>query len=251
VNNTPDLPRAATWLRYVRCHDDIGWNVLRAEAGENSAARLAAASRFFAGATPGSYARGAIFQSTDPNAAHGSNGMAASLTGLQTAVTEEERALALRRMLLLHGLALSFGALPVLYMGDELALQNDESYLARPEHAMDSRWLHRPVFDQQRWEHRHDAGTTAGAMYEGLAQLLRARRGHDALAAGAPRTLLADAPAGVLALAHGARVLTLFNFSAAPQQYALIGAWRDVVTPGSLTGTLTLAPYAMHWLVRE
>ncbi|MDR7052434.1 amylosucrase [Duganella sp. 3397] len=251
VNNTPDLPRAATWLSYVRCHDDIGWNVLRAEAGENSAARLAAASRFFAGVTPGSYARGAIFQSTDPDAAHGSNGMAASLTGLQTADTVVEHALALRRMLLLHGLALSFGALPVLYMGDELAMQNDESYLARPEHAMDSRWLHRPVFDQQRWEHRHDAGTTEGAMYEGLAQLLRVRRAHDALAAGAPRTLLAEAPAGVLALARGERFLTLFNFSAAPQQYALDGAWSDCAKPGLLSGTLTLAPYAMHWLVRE
>jgi amylosucrase len=88
-------------------------------------------------------------------------------------------------------------------------------------------------------------------MYEGLAQLLRARRGHDALAAGAPRTLLADAPAGVLALARGERFLTLFNFSATPQQYPLDGAWRDVVTPGLLTGTLTLAPYALHWLVRE
>src|SRR5476649_1185566 len=106
IRNTPALPAAATWLSYVRCHDDIGWNVLRAEAaadGSDSAARLARAARFFSGAE-GSYAIGAAFQSTDPNAAHGSNGMAASLTGLQAAGTDEERALALRRMLLLHGL---------------------------------------------------------------------------------------------------------------------------------------------------
>ena len=53
--------------------DPLHVDFLRAEAGENSAARLAAASRFFAGVTPGSYARGAIFQSTDPDAANTRN----------------------------------------------------------------------------------------------------------------------------------------------------------------------------------
>src|SRR5262249_21374435 len=127
-------------------------------ADRNAAARLARAARFFSGAE-GSYAAGAAFQSSDPNAAHGSNGMAASLAGLQTASNEEERPLAPRRLLLLHGLALSFGALPVLYMGDELAMENDYSYLDRPQHAMDSRWLQRPRFDDARWRSR--SGTAA------------------------------------------------------------------------------------------
>ncbi|MEV4779279.1 alpha-amylase family protein [Burkholderia sp. LMU1-1-1.1] len=258
IRNTPALPSAATWLSYVRCHDDIGWNVLRAEAEVGSpaggAARLAGAARFFSGAE-GGYASGAAFQSTDPNAAHGSNGMAASLTGLQTATNEEERSLALRRMRLLHGLALSFGALPVLYMGDELAMENDYSYLDRPEHAMDSRWLQRPVFDEQRWKHRYDKSSAPGIMFQGLADLIRARRKLDALAANAPRALLADAPDGVLALARGDSFLTLMNFTGQRQEYALKGVWSDCAAPGrvddTLEGTITLAPYAMHWLARE
>ena len=253
IRNTPALPAAATWLSYVRCHDDIGWNVLRAEVsagGGDSAARLARAARFFSGAED-SYASGAAFQSTDPNAAHGSNGMAASLAGLQTAATKEERALALRRMLLLHGLALSFGALPVLYMGDELAMENDDSYLQRPQHAMDSRWLQRPVFDQWRWQHRHDAASVPGAMYQSLAKLVRLRGRYDALAANAPRALLDDAPDGMLALARGERFLALMNFSGQPQSYALQGEWRDCVTAGAMGGTLVLEPYALHWLERE
>ncbi|SEO37479.1 maltopentaose-forming-amylase [Duganella sp. CF517] len=254
IRKTPPLPPAATWLSYVRCHDDIGWNVLRAEAQVASAggapARLAAVARFFSGAE-GSYASGAAFQSTDPNAAHGSNGMAASLTGLQTAATEEERSLALRRMQLLHGLALSFGALPVLYMGDELAMENDYGYLDRPRHAMDSRWLQRPVFDEQRWKHRYDKSSAPGIMFQGLANLIRVRRKHQALAANAPRTLLADAPDGVLALARGDGFLTLMNFTGQPQDYALQGAWSDCAAPGRVEGTITLAPYAMHWLARE
>lgn len=249
IANTPALPPAATWLSYVRCHDDIGWNVLRAEAGEESAARLARVARFFSGAE-GSYARGAAFQSSDPHAAHGSNGMAAALTGLQSAESDEERAVALQRMLLLHGLALSFGALPVLYMGDELAMENDESYLLRPQHAMDSRWLQRPQFDRTRWQQRHDADTPAGRMYLGLTALVKLRRAHPALAAHAPRTLLNDAPESVLALARGDDFRALMNFSAQPQTYALPGCWTDCLSGGILDGTITLAPYALHWLER-
>lgn len=252
IRNTPALPPSATWLSYVRCHDDIGWNVLRAEAaadGSDANARLARASRFFAG-DEGSYASGAVFQSTDPNAAHGSNGSAASLVGLERSDSEETRALAMRRLLLLHGVALSFGALPVLYMGDELAMENDYSYLHRPQHAMDSRWLQRPVFDRARWKGRDYTGTSAGQMYQSLLRLVRVRRQHDALAANAPRTLLADAPDGVLALARGERFITLFNFSSEPQAYPLQGSWTDCLDGSILNGALTLAPYAMHWLER-
>jgi amylosucrase len=252
IRNTPALPPAATWLSYVRCHDDIGWNVLRAEAaadGQQPDARLARAARFFAGAD-GSYAAGAAFQSTDPNAAHGSNGMAASLVGLQTAVSDEARELAMRRLQLLHGLALSFGALPVLYMGDELAMENDYSYLHRPQHAMDSRWLQRPQFDRARWKGRDYSGASAGQMYQSLIRLVRVRRRHDELAASAPRTLLDDAPDRMLALARGEGFLTLMNFSSQPQTYALPGRWTDCLDGSILEGALTLAPYAMHWLER-
>lgn len=252
IRNTPALPPAATWLSYVRCHDDIGWNVLRAEAsadGSDANMRLARASRFFAGAE-GSYAAGAAFQSTDPNAAHGSNGSAASLVGLERADSEDARELAMRRLQLLHGLALSFGALPVLYMGDELAMENDYSYQHRPQHAMDSRWLQRPMFDRARWKGRDYTGSSAGQMYQSLVRMVRVRRQHDELAANAPRTLLDDARDGLLALARGERFVTLMNFSGQPQVYALQGRWTDCLDGSILEGALTLAPYAMHWLER-
>ncbi|HEX7984767.1 MAG TPA: amylosucrase, partial [Duganella sp.] len=78
-----------------------------------------------------------------------------------------------------------------------------------------------------------------------------ARRKHDALAANAPRALRPDAPDGVLALARGERFLTLMNFTGLPQEYALQGVWSDFAEPGRVEGTITLAPYAMHWLARE
>ena len=248
---TPALPPSASWLSYVRCHDDIGWNVLRGEAAADGAgadARLAAISRFYAGAGD-SYAAGAAFQTSATGAAHGSNGMAASLAGMERAASAAEREQALRRLLLLHGLALSFGALPVLYMGDELAMENDYGYSARPQHAMDSRWLQRPVFDARRAAQRHDTQTMAGRMYTALCTLLALRQRHPELAAGAPRALLPSAPA-VLALARGAHFLNLMNFSAQPQSFHLPGRWTDGLSGRVLEHEVVLEPWAMHWLAR-
>lgn len=298
IGRTPALPPAASWLSYVRCHDDIGWNVLRAEAAEadmppaaggagtggiagmdgvpagaegmragdgasgaaiagmvagseaadRAKARLARIARFYTG-DGGSYAAGASFQSSDPNAAHGSNGATASLLGLQTAHSEEERSAALQRDLLLHGLALAFGALPVLYMGDELAQTGDLTYRRRPQHAMDSRWLQRPYLDEVALQQRHDATTAAGRMFMGLRALLSARRRLPALAAGAPRQVLASDPA-VLALARGDSFICLCNFSAQQHVQALDGAWSDCLTGQAFSGEVVLEPYALLWLER-
>ena len=250
AHNTPPLPPHASWLSYVRCHDDIGWNVLQAEAsqdGRDAAPRLAAISRFFAGAA-GSYARGAAFQSSDPAAAHGSNGMAASLAGLEDGAADSRHA-ALRRVLLLHGLALSFGALPVLYMGDELGQTNDYSYRQRPDRAMDSRWLQRPALDEIRFAQRHDAGTLAGSVYGALRRLIAARQRLPALAADAPRRLV-EAPPAVLALARGDNFLALYNFSEQPQTFTLAGRWSDCLTHEVCAADVALAPWAMQWLER-
>ncbi|WP_395404812.1 alpha-amylase family protein [Pseudoduganella sp. UC29_106] len=251
VAGTPPLPPQACWLSYVRCHDDIGWNVLRAEAGEGGrdpSVRLAAISRFFAGAG-GSYARGEAFQSSDPQAAHGSNGMAASLVGLEDA-SGADAEMALRRLLLLHGLALSFGALPVLFMGDEVGQTNDYSFRQRPDRAMDSRWLQRPLLDEARFERRHEAATQPGRVHAELRALIAARHLLPALSAGGPRQLL-DAPQAVLALARGEDFIALYNFSSEPQSFKLDGRWCDSLTHQAHSNEIQLAPWAMHWLERQ
>ncbi len=52
-------------------------------------------------------------------------------------------------MLLLYAFAFAHGGLPLIYMGDELGLLNDASYLGDPHKADDNRWMHRPAMD---WE---------------------------------------------------------------------------------------------------
>ena len=47
-------------------------------------------------------------------------------------------------MLLGYGVVFAFAGIPLIYMGDEFGLPNDDGYLADARHADDSRWLHRP-----------------------------------------------------------------------------------------------------------
>jgi len=140
--------------------------------------------------------------------------------------------------------------LPVLYMGDELGQTNDDSFRQRPDRAMDSRWLQRPALDEVRLAQRHNSSTQAGRVYAALHGLVSVRQRIPALAAGEPRALLPSAPA-VLALQRGPAFLALYNFSGKPQQFALQGQWTDAIERGQLSGEITLAPWAMHWLERD
>lgn len=264
---TPALPAGTSWLTYVRCHDDIGWNVLRPEAeldNDDGASRLARASRFLSG-EEGSYARGKAFQTTDGAAVHGTNGMASALTGFSSASTAAELDIAKRRLLLLYGLAFCFGGMPLIYMGDELAQDNDGAYLDDPARADDSRWLQRPFLDPDAFAARHDAGGTAGSVYRAVCFLLQRRRCLPELAATSARTLLESGNEAVLAFARGefsaptansGCLIYLANFSEQNIRVDLakmtgIGApngWQDLLSQDSMQDIAHLEPWSQMWL---
>jgi len=229
VAATPPLPPGASWLTYVRCHDDIGWKHLLAEA--QAIGRLEQVARFYNDGA--GYAAGTGFQG-----GLATNGTAAALSGFASAATDD----GLRRLLLVHGLALCFGGLPVLYMGDELAMDNDHGYLDDPTRAHDSRWIQRAAFDDARYRQRHDGATPAGRAHAGLRRLIALRRGTPDLAAGVPCTLLPAADPALLALARGAGFIGLFNFSGRTLDVDL-GAYGGA-------GALQLAPWDQAWLDR-
>ncbi|WP_322399889.1 alpha-amylase family glycosyl hydrolase [Massilia luteola] len=192
VDGTPALPPHTSWVTYVRCHDDIGWKHLQPEAG--NIGRLAAVADFYNGGR--GFADGVAFQG-----GLATNGTAASLCGLRHADPEA----AVRRVLLLHALALAFGGLPMLYMGDELGMVNDHDYLLDPARAHDSRWVQRAAFPA-------DTAAT-GPIHAGLRRLIALRNRHPDLAAGVPCAALDTSDPALLALARGTRFLGLFNFS--------------------------------------
>jgi amylosucrase len=262
IEATPALPAQATWLTYVRCHDDIGWNVLRPEieaSGSNSNERLAAVSRFFSGTQADSFADGAAFQTGDGLSAHGTNGMASALVGFSRARNDIELKLAERRLTLLYGVALCFGGLPLVYMGDEVALGNNDSGVSQAALQLDGRWLQRPLWDEARGAERRAADTAAGRVFASMRRLARQRQRIEALAAHVPRQLLDSGHRAVLALKRGERFMALSNFSQHPAVVdlcALTGsesgqAWFDCLAERHVGNAVELEPWGTAWLERE
>lgn len=264
IAQTPTLPAASGWLTYLRCHDDIGWNVLREEAagGERHAPfDLARTARFYAGDATGSFARGRSFQSAGGDHVHGTNGMASALAGIADAQARGDAdalALAERRLQLLYGIVFATAGLPALYMGDEIALGNDEAYLDDPLRTAEGRWLHRPTMD---WSTADavvaddDGDTTAGRIGHALRRMIAVRRATPELRADSPMRALDFADPALLGIVRGDDVIALFNLSAQPvvamPPATWVGSrWRDMldddVPPVALP--VVLAPYAVRWL---
>ncbi len=260
LSHTPTLPDGCAWMTYVRCHDDIGWNVLRPELdarGPDQRARLLHASQFFAGKVAGSYAQGAAFQASDPTVVHGTNGMAAALVGLTSAQTPEELKAAQSRLVMMQALSLFVGGLPLIYMGDEWGQGNTSAHEIAQRQGPDGRELHRPLFDAIGFANRHDLQTTQGQIYAALRALIQAKKQHASLNASHPLSVWNTGTASVLGLQRGANVLGVFNFSSQTQTLATVPTLAqncssdatDLISGQTLDlHGLQLPPYSAFWL---
>jgi amylosucrase len=176
------LPRNCAWVNYIRCHDDIGWVFADDDARElniDARGHRRFLNDFYTGRFPGSFARGLPFQEQPATGDARVSGTTASLCGLEKALADSdahEEALAIRRILLLHGVLFTIGGIPLLYLGDELGTLNDYGYTADPEKDGDSRWVHRSPFDRQRAELRRDPESVSGRIYLGLLKLVQVRQ---------------------------------------------------------------------------
>jgi len=175
------IPGGCSWVNYVRCHDDIGWAFSDEEvmaAGFDPDQHRRFLTDFYTGAFSGTFARGVPFQVDVATGDARVSGTSASLTGVEKALEEDdpkELDLAIRRILLLHGVIITMAGIPLLYLGDEIATLNDPSYDYDPEKTGDTRWLHRAPFDWSRAEERRDPETVPGKVYHGLLRLLQIR----------------------------------------------------------------------------
>lgn len=259
-------PRCA-WANYVRCHDDIGWTFDDGDAnrlGINGYGHRRFLNDFYTGRFAGSFARGLPFQENPQTGDCRISGTCASLAGLEKALREEttyEVELAVRRILLIHGIILSAGGIPLIYLGDEVATLNDYSYRDDPAKAADSRWVHRPFAHTANYDQRTNTDTPAGRVYSGLRQLIAVRRDTRAFAHG-DLTVVDTGNShifGYLREYAGARVLVLANFSEYEQpisanlvrNHGLSYDFRDLVSGDkiALSDKLILEPYRLAWLV--
>ena len=220
-------PPLAAWVSYVRCHDDIGWSVSdtdAADAGLDGAAHRRFLNDFYAGLFPGSYARGAMFGQNPVTGDARISGTAASLCGIDSALAAGDAAAltaAIRRLETIYAAAFSFGGIPLIYMGDELALRNDPRWAEDPAHSHDNRWMHRPPMDWAAAARRHDPGTVEARVFTALRGLAEARRSLLPLRSGGRTDVLPTENRSVLAYTRvhprSAPFLALTNFSDVPQ----------------------------------
>jgi amylosucrase len=265
ASHFPDRLTNATYATYIRCHDDIGWAVTDEDAwarGMNGAAHRNYLSEFYEGGFPGSFAQGALFQENPATGDKRISGSFASLAGLEKAGDAGAVDLAVQRILMGHALIAGFGGIPLIYMGDELAILNDYGYLDNPNHAHDSRWIHRPAMDWDAAAIRESDDSPAGRVFRGVRHILARRRATPALHSGTPTRVLDTGHAGIFALARVAptgTVLCLYNFT---ESWVHLGeGWvraqgvsqmHDALSDAAVAaegGVIALPPYARVWLV--
>ena len=248
-----NLPEHTAWVNYVRCHDDIGWTFADEDAayfGINGFYHRQFLNRFYVNRYEGSFARGVPFQDNPNTGDCRISGMCASLVGLEQADPH-----AVARILLLHSVILSSGGLPLFYLGDEVGMLNDFDYQNDPNKQDDSRWVHRPARDVERYAQRTDLSTSAGQIYHGLRHLIALRKNTDDLS-GAHLSIFDCKNPHVLGYLRNEAILVLANFSEAEQTVlantlsAMPAQAHDLISGEcyALAVDLTFKPYQVLWL---
>ncbi|MCI9887519.1 alpha-amylase family protein [Micrococcales bacterium 31B] len=266
----------AAWGTYVRCHDDIGWAIDDGDAaaiGSNGYLHRAFLSEYYSGDAPGSPAQGLVFQENPATGDRRISGAGASLCGVEAALAAGDADalnLAMRRFILAYAMAFGFGGIPLVYMGDELALTNDYSFAGVPEHAADNRWVHRP---RMPWDladaavawfgDSHDLRVASASwMHRSIAHFGRVRASLPGMHAQfETRVETTSNPALVLFIrdTHEQRIVQVYNVSArrqsvSPAEVPVPDSARDALSDSHKWnfvgfGEFTLEPYAHAWFV--
>jgi len=237
IKHLPVKLERATWLNYVRCHDDIGLGFDDKDAqlaGYDPTQHRRFLLDYFTGKFPGSTARGLPFGENPKTGDARISGALASLAGLEAALDCGDPAAiddAIKTIVMLHSLILSFGGIPLFYYGDAIGTLNSLAYLADPAERDDNRWVNRSFFDWQKAALRHQSGTVEQRIFSALKKMIAMRKELNAFADFDNRQLLSvDNPNLLVFLRtdlHNARnrVLVVSNFNPLAQRLPL-GALR-------------------------
>ncbi|MBN1122540.1 MAG: alpha-glucosidase C-terminal domain-containing protein [Anaerolineae bacterium] len=261
------IPENCAWVNYIRSHDDIGWGF----ADEDAAAMQIDGfghrqylNRFYTGQEPGSFAIGYPFQFNPRTLDMRISGTAASLAGLEQAIKNNNPHaidLAIRRILLITGITMSMGGMPLIYLGDEIGRLNDYTYLENPDTADDSRWVHRAPADWEQVARRREAGTVEARIFEGFTRLIGLRKQHPAFGSNSATQVVDTGNRHVyvyLKTLGDDQVLCIGNFTADPQRVPvdrlpLPGTDRrlvDLITGKTISSDteIELSPYELMYL---
>jgi amylosucrase len=273
IQSLPDKLERATWLNYVRCHDDIGLGFDDEDirlAGYDPVPHRRFLINYFTGEFESSFARGKPFGHNAKTGDARISGSLASLVGLEVALERghpEEIDDAIKVIILLHGMIMSFGGIPLLYYGDEIGTTNDYRYVEDERKSGDTRWMHRPTFDWDKAQLRNKPNTVENRIFQALKKMISVRKEIPAFADFNNRELREPGNSHLFSFCRvnhqnaADRVLVVGNFDARPQHMELDNLAQtgfvqqtqlyDLYSgekPAMFKNALVIPPYRFYWL---
>ena len=268
------LPSNTSWATYLRCHDDIGWAIDDHDAwqvGLNGHQHRMFLADYYTGKFFGSMAAGEDFQVDPESGERRTSGSSAALVGLEKAIEAgDNRAIdeAVRRYLCAYAMIFGFGGIPLLYMGDELALPNDRSYLQDPAKRADNRWLNRPKMDWSLVDSiKNESDTSARVdatrrINRSVRDLISARKTLESLHAVAPTKVKAGSGNGIVVYLRNhpaGNLAQVFNLGDGPRWVNRSelgenqGVWHNVISNQKFEvgDGFMLQPYEFVWLKKS
>jgi amylosucrase len=272
IKNLPVKLDRATWLNYVRCHDDIGLgfddrDILLCDYEPTQHRKFLV--DYLTGKFGDSHARGLPFGENAKTGDTRISGSLASLVGLEHALESgDNQAItdAIKLILLLHGMIMAFGGIPLLYYGDEIGTLNDDSYRDDPYKKGDTRWVHRPLIDWDKAERRNTPGTVEYEIFSALKRMIAVRKEINVFADFNNRELIEVENPHLFVFGRyhlhqsNEQVLVVANFSNRPQHLNLedLGNWgtqyRPLVdlyrgeSPDIFKNSLVIPGFGFYWL---
>lgn len=267
--NRFQIPQRASWMNYIRCHDDIGWgfnNHAIQSFGMDPSAHKQFLIKFYGNEFEGSFSKGEHYQFNPLTLDARTNGTLASLLGLEKALDFKEdyrQYEAIRRINLAHALILSYRGFPLIYSGDEIATLNDQRYLEDPAKTKEGRWIHRPFFDWKRAKKKDEKGTFEYEVYQSLKRLIEIRKKLPFMHGQAQQFALDVHNNAVLCLVRRHKnesFFALYNFSELTQkintdvlrQVLSSSNYHDLIQGRTFDlnwSSITLSPYEYIWAI--
>ncbi|MDF0714992.1 alpha-amylase family glycosyl hydrolase [Muricauda sp. 334s03] len=186
--NVPSKPKDCTWINYIRCHDDIGLgyeNHLIQELGWNPEMHRKFLLDYYCQRLDWTPAMGMLFMYNPKTGDGRITGSAASLLGLEKAIKSKDENLleeSVRKIIMLHGITLAFGGIPLIYAGDEIGTLNDYSFQNDTSKKGDSRWVNRPMHDWETISNLNDKVSPQSRIFHALQKLIKIRKQNEVFA---------------------------------------------------------------------
>ena len=269
--NVPNKPDSGTWINYIRCHDDIGLGLddcFIQELGWNPQGHRKFLLDYYCQRLDWSPAKGLSFMYNPKTGDGRITGSAASLLGLEKGLQENNPEIirhSIDKIIMLHGIILSFGGIPLIYAGDEIGTLNDYSFQKDPNKKEDSRWVNRPYQDWLLIEGINKKKSPQSIIFHSLKKLIAIRKENTVFADNNNLNLRHTGNEHILVFERTSEnregVLIIANFDENPQVvnaswiaklgYLKNQEYHDLTINSKVklsSGFLEVTPYQMLWL---